>query len=91
MPGFRVMRWEERDGRFRLTHEWPEISVATNGTHDTETSAAWWEALPEWERGAIRRIPQIGGVPEDLAREAMRLAAQKLPIKTRFITRGDQR
>jgi large subunit ribosomal protein L16 len=29
----------------------------------------------------------MGGVPEDQAREAMRLAAHKLPVKTRFITR----
>jgi large subunit ribosomal protein L16 len=30
-----------------------------------------------------------GGVPEDLAHEAMRLAQQKLPIKTRLVTRID--
>jgi large subunit ribosomal protein L16 len=30
-----------------------------------------------------------GGVPEDLAEEAMRLAQQKLPIKTKFVTRPD--
>jgi large subunit ribosomal protein L16 len=30
---------------------------------------------------------EIDGVPADLAREAMALAAAKLPIKTRFIQR----
>jgi len=30
-----------------------------------------------------------GGVPQDLAREAMRLAQQKLPLKTRFVVRPD--
>lgn len=30
---------------------------------------------------------EIDGVPEDTAREAMRLGAAKLPIKTRFIQR----
>ena len=30
-----------------------------------------------------------GGVPEELAREAMRLAQQKLPIKTKFVVRPD--
>ncbi len=34
-----------------------------------------------------RMIYEISGVAEDVAREAMRLAAQKLPIKTRFIGR----
>ena len=30
-----------------------------------------------------------GGVSEDLAQEAMRLAQQKLPIKTKFVSRPD--
>jgi large subunit ribosomal protein L16 len=32
---------------------------------------------------------EIAGVAEDVAREAMRLASQKLPIKTKFITRDE--
>ncbi len=32
---------------------------------------------------------ELEGVPENLAREAMRLAAAKLPIKTRFVSRRD--
>lgn len=68
IPGFRVLRWEQRNGAFRQPATWPEISVATNGTHDTETTAAWWEALPDWERAAIRKIPQLGAVPDDLAK-----------------------
>jgi large subunit ribosomal protein L16 len=32
---------------------------------------------------------EIAGVPEDLAREAMRLAAYKLPLKSQFIARHD--
>ena len=34
-----------------------------------------------------RILFEIGGVPEATAREAMRLAAYKLPIKTKFISR----
>jgi len=30
---------------------------------------------------------ECGGVPEDVAREALRLAAQKLPVKTKFSAR----
>lgn len=30
---------------------------------------------------------EMDGVSEELAREAMRLAAHKLPIKTKFVTR----
>ena len=33
---------------------------------------------------------EMSGVPEPVAKEAMRLAAQKLPIKTKFITRDEE-
>lgn len=32
---------------------------------------------------------ELSGVPEDLAREAMRRAGHKLPIKTKFVTREE--
>ena len=32
---------------------------------------------------------ELSGVPEDLAREAMRLAGHKLPVKTKFVLRED--
>ncbi|MCD5397561.1 50S ribosomal protein L16 [candidate division NPL-UPA2 bacterium] len=34
-----------------------------------------------------RVLFELEGIPEELAREAMRLAAHKLPLRTRFITR----
>jgi large subunit ribosomal protein L16 len=36
-----------------------------------------------------RILFEADGVPENIAREAMRLAAQKLPVKTKFIIRRD--
>ncbi len=36
-----------------------------------------------------RMIFELSGVGEDTAREAMRLASHKLPIKTRFVTRSE--
>lgn len=33
---------------------------------------------------------EIGGVKEEIAREALRLASYKLPIKTRVITKGKE-
>jgi len=32
---------------------------------------------------------EVDGVPESVAREALRLASNKLPIKTKFVTRRD--
>ena len=36
-----------------------------------------------------RILFEVGGVPLDVAKEALRLAAQKLPIQTKFIVRRD--
>ena len=36
-----------------------------------------------------RILYEVQGVSEELAREAMRLAAQKLPVKTKFVNRAD--
>ena len=38
----------------------------------------------------IRMMFEIAGVDEALAREAMRLAANKLPIKCKFVAKADQ-
>lgn len=36
-----------------------------------------------------RVIFEVGGVPLDVAKEALRLAAQKLPVKTKFLIARD--
>ena len=36
-----------------------------------------------------RILFELDGVPEDLAREALRLAAHKLPLKTKFVRAAD--
>ena len=36
-----------------------------------------------------RMIIEVDGVPFDLAKEALRLAAQKLPVTTKFVVRRD--
>lgn len=45
---------------------------------------AYWVAMVK--RGAI--LFELGGIPEGLARTALRLAAFKLPLRTKFITRA---
>jgi large subunit ribosomal protein L16 len=36
-----------------------------------------------------RILFEVGGVPIEIAREALRLAAQKLPVKTKFVIARD--
>lgn len=57
VPGLKVLRWEQEQGRFRDPATYPELSVATTGTHDTESSWQWWEELGEWERRAFAALP----------------------------------
>jgi len=47
-------------------------------------SPVGWVAIVK--KGRI--IFEMEGVPFDMAREAMRLSAHKLPIKTKFVSRG---
>ena len=58
-----------------------------------ETRMGKGKGAPEYWVAVVkpgRILYEIEGVPEDIAREAMRLAAQKLPIKVKFVTRADQ-
>jgi 4-alpha-glucanotransferase len=56
LPGYRVMRWERDDGHYRHPHHYPHLSLATTGTHDTDTLREWWEGAPDWEREAVARV-----------------------------------
>src|SRR5262249_1797922 len=58
IPGFRVLRWEHDWGTFRDPRAHPELSVATTGTHDTSSLAAWWEAVLDPDaRAALAAVP----------------------------------
>ena len=57
-----------------------------------ETRMGSGKGSPEYWVAVVkpgRVLFEMGGVSEDVAREAMRLAAHKLPIKTKFVTRDD--
>ena len=60
IPGYKVFRWErewEVEGKpFKDPLEYPSSSVATSGTHDTETLAQWWDEAPLDERHAAAAI-----------------------------------
>jgi large subunit ribosomal protein L16 len=57
-----------------------------------ETRMGSGKGNPEYWVAVIkpgRVMFEMAGVSEELAREAMRLAAHKLPVKTKFVTRED--
>ena len=49
------------------------------------------KGAPEYWAAQIKRgrmLYEMEGVTRDVAQEALRLAAHKLPLKTRFVERG---
>jgi 4-alpha-glucanotransferase len=67
IPGYRVMRWErhwQAPGRPLVDPVgYPARSLATSGTHDTDTLAEWWDALSEEERDDVLAVVASRGVP----------------------------
>ena len=65
----------------------PDKSVSKK---PAETRMGSGKGSPEYWVAVVkpgRVLFEIAGVSEELAREAMRLASHKLPIKTKFVTR----
>ncbi len=57
-----------------------------------ETRMGKGKGAPEYWVAVVkpgRVLFEIQGVPEPLARDAMKLAANKLPLKTKFVSRAD--
>jgi 4-alpha-glucanotransferase len=63
IPGFRVFRWERKwhdEGQpFRDPSDYPPVSVAASGTHDTEPVAVWWDAATESERRQVGELVSV--------------------------------
>jgi 4-alpha-glucanotransferase len=90
VPGFRVFRWERYwrvEGQpFIDPADYPVNSVATSGTHDTETMMTWWEAAPLEERLEVARLPTVlriapdGVVVRDTLLQALMASASTLVL-----------
>lgn len=66
VPGYKIVRWERvNEGTpaegFRPPAEYPELSLATTGTHDTETLAVWWDEAAADERARMLRMLGMAG------------------------------
>ncbi len=81
-----ITRYAKRKGKLWIrVFPWKPISKKP-----TEVRMGKGKGDPEYWVDVIKPgkiIYEMEGVPERVAKEAMRLAAHKLPIKTRFISR----
>jgi 4-alpha-glucanotransferase len=66
IPGYRVLPWENDDGRFRDPRGFPVSSVATWSTHDTAPIVTWWDELPPHDR---HELAKLAGIARDTGRE----------------------
>jgi 4-alpha-glucanotransferase len=66
IPGYRVQRWEREwhaPGQpFTDPAAWPTVSVATTGTHDTDSVADWFDGLSALDRAAFLALPGLAPV-----------------------------
>ena len=81
-----LTRQMKRAGRVWI-RVFPDVPVSKK---PTEVRMGKGKGTPEFWACRVkpgRIMFEIDGVPTDLAREALRLGAAKLPIRTRFVTR----
>jgi large subunit ribosomal protein L16 len=83
-----LTRHVRRGGRIYL-RAFPDKPVTKK---PAETRMGKGKGMPEFWVAVIHRgkiLFEMEGVPAELAKAAFRLAAAKLPLKTRFVTRAD--
>lgn len=81
-----ITRHMKRAGRVWI-RVFPDVPVSKK---PTEVRMGKGKGSPEFWAARVkpgRIMFEIDGVPDDVAREALRLGAAKLPIKTRVVTR----
>ncbi|HLI81366.1 MAG TPA: 4-alpha-glucanotransferase [Candidatus Binataceae bacterium] len=65
IPGYKVMQWERDwdapEQPFRNPSDYPALSLATTGTHDTEALTIWWREQPVEERARLLKAFNLEG------------------------------
>jgi 4-alpha-glucanotransferase len=99
IAGYKVFRWERRwqvQGQpFNdPVTDYPQVSVATSGTHDTEPMVTWWEDATREEREAVLAIPSVRSLltAEDLRsvdEPVLPHAVHEALLETLFASRSD--
>lgn len=89
IPGYKIVRWEQKKGVFIEPSEYFPISIATTSTHDMETMAEWWKtkanvkerkALWTMAAGKGVRVPSSYEKAKETLIKKMFTAASKLIV-----------
>jgi len=94
IPGFRVLRWERywhAEGQpFRDPADYPVVSVAASGTHDTEPMVTWWEAASDDERRKLNAVPTVQRISGGAGiLEAATAQVRDVLLETLFASKSD--
>ena len=84
-----IMRFVKRGGKLWI-RIFPDKPVTKK---PAETRMGYGKGAPEFWVAVVkpgRVLFELSGVPESIAREAMRLAIHKLPMRARFIVREEE-
>lgn len=65
LPGYKVILWErewdEPGEPFISPQQYPELSLATTGTHDTDALTVWWRECPIEDRNKLVHALSLDG------------------------------
>ena len=81
-----ITRYTRRGGKMWIK-VFPDKPVTRK---PAETRMGSGKGAPEYWVAVVkpgRVMFEVGGIPEDVAREALRLASHKLPLKTKIVTK----
>jgi 4-alpha-glucanotransferase len=56
IAGHKILRWQKEGDAYIDPKDYPFVSLATTGTHDTSTLSAWWREIPTKERRAFLKM-----------------------------------
>ncbi|KAH9530512.1 hypothetical protein CY35_20G007200, partial [Sphagnum magellanicum] len=82
---FAITRYARRDGKIWI-RIFPDKPITMR---PAETRMGSGKGSPEYSVSIVkpnRILYEISGIPETVARAAMRIAAYKMPIRTQFVT-----
>ena len=83
-----ITRQMKRQGRVWI-RVFPDVPISSK---PAEVRMGSGKGAPEYWAARVhpgRILFEVDGVPDDVAREALRLGAAKLPVRTRIVTRLD--
>jgi len=83
VPGYKIIKWEKKNGKYIPPEKYPSVSLATTSTHDMETTAEWWDTVDAKEKTDMWAM--ITGKDDIKEKDLPVYAVAKTPIIARLL------